>query len=275
MIERRAIRRSRLTARGAATLPRLTRWQRWADALRARSGRALGAPNASGMSFRRMRAGAPLLAVQQRFESVLVASPTYGFDLRRSAVVRNESWHVQPRQQTLVRVLMRATPAAREASPSQPPRRAAPPKIALTQRLVSRISSVLLERRLLSRAVAHADGARAAVMVERIRPPRPALRQATAVDDIPQRLLRRAERQVAAAAALPPVRSVLARPAPPRALERAEGLAPPRPRGIAAREATPHVLSAPPVLNLDRITEQVIDRLDRRIIAQRERMGRV
>jgi hypothetical protein len=275
MIERRALRRSWLAAHGAATLPRLTRWQRWADALRARWGRALEVPKASGMSFRRMRSGAPLLAVQQRFESVLMARPTYRFDLRRSAVVRNESWLVQPRQ-TFVRLLMRATPAAREASPSLPTRRAESAKIALTERLVSRISSVLLERRLLSRAVAHADGARAPVMVERIRPPRPALRKAAAVDDIPQRLLRRAERQVAAAAPLPPVRSVLARPAPSRAVERApDGLAPPRPRGIAAREAAPHAPSAPPVLNLDRITEQVLDRLDRRIIAQRERMGRV
>jgi hypothetical protein len=75
-----------------------------------------------------------------------------------------------------------------------------------------------------------------------------------------------------------PVPRVVRRLAPEALTTRADA-APPEPRTrLAARHdvspAARHAVAAPPAIDVERLTEQVIKSIDRRIIAQRERFGR-
>jgi hypothetical protein len=78
----------------------------------------------------------------------------------------------------------------------------------------------------------------------------------------------------------PPVPRVLQRRAPPVAVEDEGAPSPNAPPGLSQREggstrARPAAVAVAPTLDVERLTEQVIKGIDRRIIAQRERLGRI
>jgi hypothetical protein len=82
----------------------------------------------------------------------------------------------------------------------------------------------------------------------------------------------------AAAPVNTPVPRVVRRLAPVASTMRADVASPEARLRLAPRNdvssPAPHAVAAPPAIDVERLTEQVIKGIDRRIIAQRERFGR-
>lgn len=275
MIERLALQRRQLPARSGAAPRRASRWQRWASVLMARWGLRPGAP-ALSTSYRRSRPVALGPTIVQRIEASLLFRQSFQFDQRRSVLHRHDARHSHVRTSHVVQALLRSVPVERWMSLAVPRLRALPP-LSLLERSVERRERLHRERevfrlRLLERSSVHS------LSSPPIRAEAAALRRRAApADDAPTRLARRVQRVIVDAANLAPLRLVVARPTPAAAARAVPEL--PSPPGL--RRALPSDAAAAPAwtpqpaLNLDRLAEQVIDRIDRRVVAQRERMGRI
>jgi len=274
MIEHRLLSRRTLATRWIAAARR-SRWQRWADALAGRWGRAPGS-SPLGLAFARSQhAAAPLVILQNRVDISVALAAAFQLAVRRSTVLAPAPMHIDRRQLSLVRLLLRG-PRAERAELAALRQATVVPVSRVWERSLQRLLETRLERQLATRVTAHAVLLRARTS-EVVLQTRLVRRAAPPVDVLPKRLLSRSVRQAPEDPSVVPTRLAAApRPAPPSIERATEVLAGPAARSFMARDAGRHELvREPPPLNIERIAEQVIDRLDRRIVAQRERMGRV
>ena len=275
MIEGRILQRSGLLERRAVRAPAALRWQHWARALAARWARVAVSP-VLGWTFRRRLALATSWHVSNRLEALIELSQSLHFDLPRGDLRRERSQPIYRRQLMLAPALAATRPRYRRLDQAkQGPRRQA--LIPATERLLLRVAERWRDGSRLVRLAA----ARAPRLVDATRAVRPSWLQAPGgvlrVEELPQRLLRRTERHIIDAIVAPRLFSKTPRSAAPQGVERApEAAARLGARPSSFYESAP-ALSSPsaPSPSLDRIAEQVLERLDRRVIAQRERMGRI
>jgi hypothetical protein len=228
-------------------------------------------------SFRRSRAVGLGPTIVQRIEALLLFKQIFQFDQRRSVIHRHDSRPSSTLSLNVVRALVLVRPVGRGGGAAVQRLRALP-AASLVQRSVERRERLHRERevfksRLVERLTVRALSS-AAVPAEASPPRR---RSAAADEGTPSRLARRSQRQVVDAPNLAPLRLVIARPAPaPSARAVPELSSPAGPRRAQSNDAAPaQPWTPPPALNLERLAEQVIDRIDRRVVAQRERMGRI
>ena len=274
MIEKRLLQRRTLSTRWVAS--RRSRWQRWAEALAGRWGRALdGAP--LGLAFLRgPRPAAAWLALQNRVDVSVALGVTLQLASQRSTHVQHLLARIERQQLSLVRTLLRPPRVERQAGPALP-RAAVTAGTRVSARLLQERIEERIERRLVTRVSAPRVLIRPQADIERVSSARIAWREGPALDELPKRLQRRAERRVLDGSFEVSTRLAAPRSATRAAAERPnEALPGPFPSGSPAHDRGRHeLMGAVPALNIERITEQVIGRLDRRITAQRERMGRI
>ena len=274
MIEKRLLQRKTFSTRWVAASHR-SRWQRWAEALAGRWGRYLEATSIGLSLVRRSPARLSVLSVQQRVDVNVALAAAFQLATLRSTLMQPSFLRVERHERDLRRVPRRAPRLERvAASRVAPP---APAALRGVEQLVRRVVESRLERQLMTRLTAQRLLVRSHASADVARRARVERRDGAALDELPKRLLRRAERQLPEGPPAVPARFAAARPALVPALAHVSESSPMPPlRGFPARDAVRQdVMGQAPVLNIERIAEQVIDRLDRRITAQRERMGRV
>jgi hypothetical protein len=251
------------------------RWQQWGDAFLNRWARwpaALG-PEAT---FRRSRAGERSSPTFNRFDIAYVLAPVVQLALSRIPSLATQRAEA-PARMSLHRPVVAAPRAAIErASWLVAPIAARPAAWTATERLLRRASSLTIERSKLYRyseqLVASTSVQRDQTLVLRER-----ARDVVEPGAAPRRLLRRAERQLPHDVA--PQRLAFRAASAARAAKEDPVPSQPSPwRGRPASATEPAAglaMPATPPLNIDRLTEQVIERIDRRVVAQRERLGRI
>ena len=274
MIEKRLLQRWTPSTRWVAA-SRRSRWQRWADALLRRWGRAAEAAPVGIALLRGSRAAAPIVAARSRADVSVALAASFQLAWQRTTRLQPVLERLERHQLSLVRTLLRP-PRVERRQGAVVPRVALPALVRVPERVLVKWFEARVERQIVERLGVQRVLVRPRQDVVRLSTARLARREGPSLDELSRRLQRRAERLSPQGPVDVPTRlaSVRSAAAP---IERASEVLPgPSARGLPARDRGRHELAAAaPVVNIERITEQVIQHLDRRVTAQRERMGRI